>query len=228
MSTVTVTGADGKKNEVAMLSAADIDGLLSDGNPQSRKQIVEHMKSLGKPVTEIIKMKETERKEWILERYKELDASKPGAAKTGKAAATGKLTSVKASAPAAAAKAAPKAAAQKDDDDDDDAPAASGPSSSGADVSELKDLILQMGEKFADMKNTIDSLQEELTATRTEATEAKEMVQQQVRFLLDVHFITRTCLPSVAGLESDDVKACKDDFYGQLLVDPDEVDEGNG
>lgn len=232
--TVKVKGPEGDV-ELTVLSEDEIDSLLNDNNPASRKQIMEHMKLLGRPVTELIKLKVPERKAFILERYVELGVK--GAKAKGKGGTVTQLKAGPATGKAAAAAVATKAKVTKaapppdddDDDDDDETPQTdSGTGNSGAVgavVSALKDQIEQQAEALNELKDLLGGYEERFDRILTG-------LNDQMKLLLDAHFIVRSALPTAAGLSEDDVVEIGNEAgnYGRLLVG--EVDgeaaAGNG
>lgn len=228
MTTVTVKGADGANAELQTLSVEEIDRLLNDNNPQSRKQIMEHMKLLGRPVTELIKMKTDERKAFILERYAELGAggkpkAKAGApvGKPGSALAkpgTSKVTSINAGKP----KAAPANPPPQQDADDE-------PQVGGDTAALLQHITSVFNTAFEALQEQITSLQSEVAELKGVGEAVQEIVTENLKFTFDTHFIARTTMPTAAGLSDDDVIAVGNEnvYFGSLLVEVGEAAEGN-
>lgn len=233
MTTVTVKGTDGASSELQILSVDEIDRLLNDNNPQSRKQIMEHMKLLGRPVTELIKMKTDERKAFILERYAELGAGsgkpKAGAkvgASVGKPGTTlakpgaSKVTSINAGKPKAAATTPPP---QEDEGDDE-------PQVGGDTAALLQHITTVFTTAFEALQEQITSLQSEVAELKGVTDGVQEIVTENLKFTFDTHFIARTTMPTAAGLSDDDVIAVGNEngYFGSLLVEVGEPAEGNG
>ena len=205
--------------DLQVLTADEIDTLLADNNPASRSQIMEHMKALGRPIGELIKMKPAERKAFILERYAELGLVTSGAKKATKG---GTVTQLK---PATAAKAAPaavkavKAAAPKakaaEPEDEDEAEAALDGGSTA--------LLESQRELIAALTELVQAQAERLDQITTQLDDMSKLV-------FDTHFIVRSALPHAAGLSDDDVINIGNEngVYGKLLAGEVEDDaEGN-
>lgn len=217
--------------EMKALSVAEIDTLIADNSPPARKQLMDHMKALGRPVTELLRMKGPERKKYILERYEELGVATGGAGK--KAAAKGatvtQIGAKKAAAAAPAAKTVVKSkkaaeAPPEEEETEEEEPSEDG-AAGGAAFAALKDLVGQQRLDIAELKELVEAQQESINALLTTASES-------MRLLLDTHFITRTALPIAAGLSEDDVveAGSSSGYYGTLLVTEvsDEAAAGNG
>ncbi len=176
-------------SEIQQLSVEDIDRLLNDQNPARRKTLMEHMKALGKPVTELIKMQTPDRKAFILETYAALGGTKAKAKAGG--TVTAKATPNKVT-PISAAKKASAPTASDDDDDGGAVPSASTQAVAGFDASALIAAIVEaVSEKFS-------VLEQEVAELRTQLSEVQKIG-------VDAHFIIRNALPTAAGLSDDDV-----------------------
>jgi len=228
--TIKVPTADGE-DEIKVLTVAEIDALIADNSPPMRKQLMDHMKALGRPVTELLRMKGPERKKYILERYEELGAS-PGKAKAGAKGATVTQIGTKKAGTTVATKAAgtpktivkgSKAATQagpgdeeeteepEGGDDDSTAEIEQLLGSQRLDIAELKELVDAQGDKIDLLTNTVGEL---------------------MKLLLDTHFILRATAPITTGLSEDDIieAGSSAGCYGTLLVSEvgEEVAAGNG
>lgn len=217
--TVKVKTANGEE-ELQVLSVEEIDTLLNDQNPQSRTKIMDHMKALGRPVTELIRMKVPERKAYILERYAELGVGSANGKAKGKTTG-GTVTQLSAAKPAqtTARKAATKSVESEPEDDEGSVPAAAGIDSKA--LESLEVLIHAQRTELTELRALVESQGEALERSIA-------MLQEQKALLLDLHFIQRVCAPVSAGLTEDDVIEVgnANAYYGKLLVGEVEDPEG--
>lgn len=228
MPSAMLTTPDGK--QIQMLPNEEIDRLLNDNDPASRKAIMEHMKALGKPVTELIKMKTEERKAFILESYAAMGGS-PAKAKAkaapvaARAAAkpatkTGSVTPI-----SAAKKAAPAAVADDDDDDDGAVPtttaSTAGQEAAGVSVQELAQTVVAAVQ---------EALQAEILELKSVIEDLKTQLCEVQKIGLDTHFMVRSALPTASGLSDDDIVDVgnANGVFGVCLVEmPEESTAGN-
>jgi len=224
--TIKVPTADGEE-EIKVLSVSEIDALIADNSPPMRKQLMDHMKALGRPVTELLRMKAPERKKYILERYEELGVSPGKGASAGKAkgatvtqigakkaATTVGKTIVKGS----------KAAAQTGPGDEEEGEDPGG-DEDNADLGQLEQLLGSQRLDIAELKELVDAQGDKLDLLANTTSEL-------MKLLLDAHFILRTAAPIASGLSEDDIieAGSSAGYYGTLLVSEvgEEVAAGNG
>ena len=222
--TIKVPSAEGEV-DLQILTVEEIDSLLNDNNPQSRTQIMTHMKLLGRPVTELIRMKVPERKAFILERYAELGVGGAAKAKAkgGTVTQIGKGAAAKAATAAAAAK--PKAKAAEPEVEEDDEEVEAGEAGNGPGLIALKGVIEAQEERITELQSLVEAQDEKLD-------KVLEALSEQMKVMLDAHFIIRSTAPTAAGLTEDDVVEYGNTqgYYGTLLVSEEEgsAAAGNG
>lgn len=84
---MTTINVPGRADPVEMLEADAIKEMVNSNDTALRKSVVEHLKALGVPVTEIVRMSAADRETTILAKYKEF-GGKGGVKKTAAAATT--------------------------------------------------------------------------------------------------------------------------------------------
>lgn len=224
MSMLTVPQADGSTAQLKMLSTEEIDALVNDNSPQTRKSLMDHMKALGGNIAELVRMTAPKaRKEFILERYKEYGGAANGKAKAkagtnglakgltaGKAKPAATATSKVATGKPAAAKAAAKEPEEEEEETEEGA-AAEGTSSEA--IEELK-------AQNAELLAKIDILTEGLG-------NLSETTAELAKFVLESHAILRAVGPTAAGLDEGDVIELAKGAHATLALEFEEEEEGN-
>jgi hypothetical protein len=136
MTTLNVPG----KEPVEAFSTEQVKEMCASNDTQIRKAIVEHLKALGYPVTEVVRMKPDEREKAILAKYEELGGKKAtGGAKATVAKAGAGKTAAAGAAKATTKKVEPESEVEQDAGSVDLTPLLS-------EISELKEQVGSLAE----------------------------------------------------------------------------------